>query len=95
MYFVSLEKPFDLCLLFSNIKIASLILLVLVFGRIIKTEMLRFDKWYKISASMSSLREILEPDNNKGNYTAWNSDLQREYKCRLKSEWTFRDIKCK
>lgn len=95
MYFVCLEKPSDLCLPFSNIKIASLILLALVFGRIINTEMLRFDKWYKISVNMSSLTEILEPDNIKGNYTAWNSDLQREYKYRLKSEWTFRDIKCK
>lgn len=48
--------------------------------KIINAEMLRFDKWYKISVNTSSLREILEPDNIKGNYTAWNSDLRREYK---------------
>lgn len=79
MGFVCLEKPSDLCLPFSNIKIASLILLALVFESIINTEMLRFDKRYEISVNMSSLREILETDNIKGNFTAWNCDLQREY----------------
>lgn len=50
--------------------------------------MLRFDKQYKISVNTSPLREILETDNIKGNFTAWNPDLQREYQQRLKSEWT-------
>lgn len=79
MYIVCLEKPSDLCLPFSNMKIASLIFLKLLFESIINTEMLRFDKQYKISVNMSSLREILETDNIKGNFTAWNPDLQREY----------------
>lgn len=79
MCIVCLEKPSDLCLPFSNIKIASLILLELVFESIINTEMLRFDKWYNISVNMSSLKEILETDIIKGNFTAWNPDLQREY----------------
>lgn len=50
--------------------------------------MLRSDKWYKISVNMSSLRQMLETDNIKGNFTAWNPDLQRAYQQRLKSEWT-------
>lgn len=52
--------------------------------------MLRSDKWYKISVNMSSLREMLEADNIKGNFAVWNPDLQREYQQRLKSEWTLR-----
>lgn len=55
--------------------------------------MLRFDKQYKISVNMSSLREILETDNIKGNFTAWNPDLQREYQERLKSELTLEILK--
>lgn len=68
----------------SNIKMASLILLELVFEGIISTEMLRFDEWYNISVNMSSLRQRLgtgnisvsRKGNIKGNFTAWNPDLQ-------------------